>query len=168
MVPLNSIKRYWIGYILIMLISLSGCKTNNGTCSGCSTAPFAPNINLKVVDAATKQDLFFGPNAKYNLSLLRLKHVRLGLLDSVPAVYGVDSTKRLLNVKLLYQKPADTIAIQVGTLKPKFLVLYTESLNSCCTRVVVTQAKFSDSLIFMAPLDPVKLAKMPNQITFSF
>ena len=161
-------KRYWIGYFLILVIPLAGCTSDSGACKGCSTAPFAPDVNLKIIDPATKNDLFFGPNAKYDLSLLKFKHVEKGIIDSVPATYKVDSTKHLLNIRLLYQNPADTIAIEVGTLKPKLLVLSTESLNSCCARVVITQAKYNDSLIFMAPVDPVKLAKTQNQITVAF
>jgi len=167
MVPLN-IKRYWTGYILVLVISLAGCYANNGPCKGCSTTSFSPDVNLRIIDPTSRQDLFFGPDAKYNLSLLRIKHVEGGVIDSVPATYKVDSTTHLLNLRLLYQRPADTIAMQIGTLKPRLLVIYTSTLNNCCARVVVTEAKYQDSLIFMAPVDPVRLAKMPNRLTVAF
>jgi len=168
MVPLNNIKRYWICYILFLAISLAGCSSNSGPCKGCSAEAFAPYVNLKFIDPVTKQDLFFGPNPKYSLSLLKLKHVERGLLDSVPTTYKLDITNHLLNLRLHYQNPADTIAIQIGTQKPKMLVLYTGALNNCCARVVITQAKYQDSLIFMAPVDPVQQAKLPDWITVPF
>jgi len=165
MIPLNNIKRYRIAYLLFFAISLAGCYSNLGPCKGCDAKPFAPDVNLRIVDQASRQDLFLGPHAKYNLSLLRFKHVKNGIMDSVLAPFKVDSATHLLNLRLNYQTPADTIAVLIGTLKPQKLVIYTSTLNNCCARVVVTEAHFNDSLVYMAPLDPVLLAKTTNRVT---
>jgi hypothetical protein len=165
MTPLNSIKRYWIGYLLIILISAAGCSSNNGSCPGCSTQAFLPTVNLKITDPSTKQDLFFGSNPKFTLNDLKIKHVENGKIDSISSIVKVDSTRQLLNIDLKYQHDVDTLSIQVGTMKPQVLYLSTGILNSCCTRVFVTSATFNGALIFTAPTDPKQQAKMDNVIT---
>ncbi len=168
MIPLNSIKRYWIAYFIIASVFVAGCSSKTGECQGCTDPTFVPNVSLKLVDQATKQDLFFGPGAKYNTAMLRIRHIEHGRVDSVPAELKIDTASHLLNFKLLYQNDVDTIAIQVGTQKPQVLYLGTGILNSCCTKVIVTTATFNGALIFKAPDDPKKQAKMANQVTVAF
>jgi hypothetical protein len=165
MTPLNSIKRYWIGYLAIVLISVAGCSSSGGTCSGCDNQSFLPTVSLKIADPTTKEDLFFGSDPKFTLNELKIKHIQNGRFDSIPSIVKVDSTKHLLNIDLQYQTDVDTLSIQVGTLKPQILYLTTEIMNSCCAKVFVTSATFNGSLIFQAPTDPKKQAKLNNVIT---
>jgi|GEM_PF-1920468 len=168
MIPLNSIKRCRIILLAIASISVAGCSSNTGECKNCTETTFAPTAAIRMVDKTTKQDLFFGPGAKYSTATLRISHVENGRVDTVPAEIKVDTANHLLNFKLLYMNRVDTIAIQLATLKPQLLYLETGILNSCCTKVIVTSATLNGSFIFKAPDDPKKRATMANVVTVPF
>lgn len=165
MTPLNSIKHYWFGYLLIILISAAGCSSGNGSCPGCNDKVFLPNVNLKFAGPAIKDDAFFGANPTFKLADLKIKHIQNGHLDSMASVVKVDSVRHIFNIDLKYENDVDTVSIQVGTLKPQVLYLSTGILNSCCTRVYVTAATFNGSLIYKAPTSAKDLAKLDNTVT---
>lgn len=168
MIPLNSIKRCRIVLLVIASVSVAGCSSKTGECKNCADTTFAPTATIRMVDKTTKQDLFFGPGAKYSTATLRISHVENGRVDTVPAEIKVDTANHLLNFRLLYLNHVDTVAIQLGVLKPQLLYLETGILNNCCTKVIVTSATLSGSLIFKAPDDPKKQATTPNVVTVPF
>ena len=168
MIPLNSIKRYRIIYFIILFVSVAGCSTPPSQCHGCADTSFTPDVTLKLIDPVTKQDLLFGPQAKYNVNQLTIKHVAHGLLDSLPVTIKVDSAKNIFSVKLHYQTDMDTLSIQVGSLKPRRLYLNTDILPGCCARVIITSATYNGALIFRAPVDPKLRAKLHNEISVPF
>jgi hypothetical protein len=165
MTPLNSIKRYWIGFLAFVLISVAGCSSSNNGCPGCTDKSFAPNVGLRLTDSTKQNELFFGSNAKYTLNDIVIKHVENGKVDSLPAPVKVDLDKHVFNVSLLYKNDVDTLSIQLGTLKPKLLYVGTGILDNCCAKVYVSNVHLESTLIFSAPEDPKKQALLDNVIT---
>jgi len=113
----------------------------------------------------TNAELFFGKNARFNISQLKIRHVEHTVVDSTQATMSVDTVNHTINLPLLYQNDADTLSIQVGGLKPEFLYIATGVVNPCCSKVVVTEATLDGTILFKVPAGPKKAANSLGVLT---
>ena len=147
MTPLKSIKPFALCILFFIVIFFNGCSNNTGKCKNCSNGSLVSSIlNLHVIDKATGQDLFFGSDPKFNYNQLKIYQTVNNKTDTTNV--KVDNEKNLLYTTLNYQSDIDTLALQVGTLKPDVLYLTTRVTNPCCPVIKVVTAKLNGETIF--------------------
>jgi hypothetical protein len=148
MKPLSSIKGNYIVYLAFLLLFTASCHTtDNSTCLKCADKePLNPNINLSITDKLTNNDLFFGKQARFSSSQLKLYHIVNGKPDS--CIVKIDSAKQLFNINLRYKEDIDTVAIRIGNMKPDSLFISNDVADQCCLHIYVTSALFNGSIVY--------------------
>ena len=148
MKPLSSIKGNYIIYLAFLLLFTMSChSTDSSACLKCADKePLNPNINLSITDKLTGNDLFFGKQARFSLNQLKLHHIVNGKSDS--CILKVDSSKQLFNINLRYKEDIDTVAIQIGNLKPDSLFISNDVADQCCLHIYVTSASYNGAIVY--------------------
>jgi len=146
--PLSSIKGNYIAYLAFLLLFTASCHTtDNSACLKCADKePLNPNINISIADKITGYDLFFGKQARFSPNQLKLRHIVNGKPDS--CILKIDSAKQLFNVNVKYKQDIDTLAIQIGNLKPDSLFISNDVADQCCLHIYVTSASYNGAIVY--------------------
>jgi len=147
---------------LALLSALApGCTSNSTSkCGPCPLiATVLPNINFRVVDKTTGEDLFFAATPKYKLSQLKLRHIINGKPDSV--FLRVDSAGKKFNIFVPPTGPVDTITMQVADKPQDKLLFKTGKTPGCCPVLVLNSVSYNGTLVYTHASGPalVLLAK---------
>jgi len=162
MTPLSSFKPYHIICLALFLITTFGCSSTS--CPDCKDdQSINLNANLQILDKTSRQDLFFGKQAKYNLNQLKLTHLVNGRHDSVSAVVKIDSAKRIFNINVFYQKDVDTVVMQIANAAPDTLFLSTGLSDQCCANVFISAVTLGKNLIYSG-LDVAAASKAKQKV----
>jgi len=114
----------------ILMVVFENCNSQN-LCPPCPASPSVnPNITFKLVDNGTGQNLFFGSQAKYNLSQIHVHHIIDGRPDTAYLI--VDSVNQDFNLNIATVHNVDTIQFQIASQTPDIFLFYTSSPNRCC------------------------------------
>jgi len=113
-----------------------------------------PNINFRVVDRTTSQDLFFGSGAPYKVSQLVMRQIINGKPDS--ADLRVDTVKHSFNVAVPPSGHVDMVTMQIANKTPDTLLFNTGNTGGCCPRLVFFSVSFDGAIIY-TPADGQKV-----------
>ncbi|MEO6633216.1 MAG: hypothetical protein ABIN13_15880 [Mucilaginibacter sp.] len=136
-----------IGLVLLAVIAI-GCTTNaTNKCGPCPLiAQVLPNINFRIVDKTTGEDLFFAAAPKYKIGQLKLRHIVNGKADSV--FLRVDSAGKKFNIFVPPSGPVDTVTMQVAD-KPQDLFLFkTGKTPGCCSFLVLNSVSYNGGVVY--------------------
>lgn len=124
---------YRVGIVFmhfILMMVFESCDSQN-RCPPCpAQPPVNPNINFKLIDNSTGQDLFFGNQAKYSTSQIHVHHIINGKPDTAYLI--VNSTDGYFNLNVPTVHVVDTVQFQIASQAPDIFLFYTSSLNRCC------------------------------------
>ena len=145
-------------YILVVLLLFSivetGCGGPNSVtkCSGIcpAIATVIPNVNFKLVDKTTGQDLFWG--GPYKASQLKMKHIINGVADS--AILRADTTTRLFTVLIVPVHAVDTVTMQVANKPIDILLFKTGTTGGCCPVMVLNSVTYNGALVYTRQSTP--------------
>ncbi len=110
----------------------SACIKNDGKV--CSIMPSPKPVNFNVVDASTRQDLFFSANPQFALKdLYFFRRADKSRKDTIrPEVLG-SGNSRYFRYDLSNIAPKDTLYVKVGNLPDAILVYHTIPTGRPCT-----------------------------------
>jgi len=147
MKPLSSINGILILYLLFLSVTILGCSSETPKCPTCADKdPLNPTVNFRIIDKLTNRDLFFGKDAKFSLSNLKIHHLVNGLPDS--AIVKVDTAKKVFKLKILYKNDADTLSLQIGGGKPDLLYIENSVAAQCCIHIYASSASLNSNVIY--------------------
>ncbi|WP_295792072.1 hypothetical protein [Mucilaginibacter sp.] len=140
--------------IMLLSVLLMGCTSNStNKCGPCpAIATVLPNINFRIVDKTTGEDLFFAPSPKFKIGQLKLRHIINGKPDSV--FLRVDSAGRKFNIFVPPSGPIDTVTMQVAD-KPQDLLLFkTGKTPGCCSFLVLSSVTYNGNVVYTRASGP--------------
>lgn len=150
-----------IGALALLLALASGCASNSTSkCDPCPLiATVLPNINFRIVDKTTGEDLFFAAAPKYKINQLKLRHIINGKADSV--FLRVDSAAKKFNVFVGPSGPVDTVTMQLADKPQDILLFKTGKTPGCCSVVVLNSVSYNGTVVYTRASGPdlVLLAK---------
>ncbi|GAC1310998.1 MAG: hypothetical protein NVSMB24_29440 [Mucilaginibacter sp.] len=139
-----------IKYALLLLSGLiiSGCNPHStAKCGPCPLMAYMlPYMNFRVVDKTTSQDLFFGTQARFKPSQLKMFHIVNGKADS--AAVRRDTVNHFFNVFITPAHSVDTVTMQVPGLTQDILLFKTENTAGCCSRLVLDAVTFNGQTVY--------------------
>jgi hypothetical protein len=110
-------------------------------------AEMLPNINFRVIDKTTNQDLFFGAGAPYKISRLVMHHIINGIADSV--ILRVDSVNHSFNVFVPPAHRTDTVTMNIANKPQDILLFNTAMIGDCCPRLVLSSVSFDGNIVYV-------------------
>ena len=141
---------YTIICLALSSVLIAGCQYGHnpgGKCGPCPLyAEMLPNINFRVVDKTSNQDLFFGPGAPYKTSQLVMWHIVNGKPDSVNL--RVDTADHFFNVFLPPNHHIDTVTMKVANKPTDTLLFHTGNTGGCCSRLVLLSVSFNGNTVY--------------------
>lgn len=154
-IVLNSINRKVV-ILSLYCILVAGFENCNSqiSCPPCPAQPAVnPNINFKLIDNNTGQDLFFGSQAKYNVSQIHVYHVVNGKPDT--AYLMVNSADEYFNLNVPPIHTIDTIQFQIASQSPDIFLFYTSSPNPCCPLIKrLDRVSFDGAIVYPSSGNP--------------
>jgi hypothetical protein len=133
--------------LLIPLIAISCIKDNKEQPIGCEPRPLVV-LPFNVLDASTKQDLFFSATPRYAISSLYLFRKKdKARKDTIrPIIFGPD-TNRVFTVPVTNGVAQDTLLMHVGT-NPDDVIIYTiKNQISECSSLTLDKVFFNGTQI---------------------
>ncbi len=135
-------------FICLILVTLfeTGCNPKSITkCGPCpALAQVLPNINFRVVDKTTNQDLFFG--GPYKVNQLKMHHIVNGKPDTV--FLRVDTLNRLFNIFVIPNHRVDTVTMQVADKPQDILLFNTSTTGGCCPFLILSSVTFNGTVVY--------------------
>jgi len=141
--------------ILFLMFAACTKHSNDNTlkCGPCPLyAQLEPNLNFRVVDKTTQQDLFFGSGAPYKISQLVMRHIVDGVADT--ALLRVDTINHVFDVLVPPYHNVDTITMQIAGLPQDVLLFETATIGKCCPRLVLNSVLYNGAVVFTAANGP--------------
>jgi len=140
--------------LAVGFFAMAGChkKSNSIPCGACFLALQIPNLNFRVVDKTTGQNLFFGSAPAYKISQLKMRQLINGVADS--AILRVDSANQSFNVGIRPIHPTDTVTMQIAGLPQDILLFNTASVGECCPTLEVTSVTYNGATVYTAANGP--------------
>ena len=105
---------------LLVMATTSCRKTKTVQCTVVPVALVVPEMNFRVVDKTTGNDLFFGSTAIYKTNQLKVAQIINGNADST--VLFVDSLQKLFIIRLPRAQPVNNLTMRVANLPQDNLV----------------------------------------------
>jgi hypothetical protein len=135
-------------FLLLAGLIISGCNPHStAKCGPCPLMAYMlPNLNFRVVDKTTSQDLFFGAQARYKPSQLKMFHIVNGKADS--ATVRRDTVNHFFNVFITPAHSVDTVTMQVPGLTLDVLLFKTENTAGCCPLLVLKAVTFNGQTVY--------------------
>jgi len=136
-----------VGLALFSMLTM-GCTSNStNKCGPCPLiAAVLPNLNFRIVDKTTGEDLFFASTPKYKIGQLKLRHIINGKPDSV--FLRVDSAGKKFNIFVSPSGPIDTVTMQVAD-KPQDLLLFkTGKTPGCCSFLLLNSVTYNGNIVY--------------------
>lgn len=142
-------RRYMITGLVLLITLITGCGSKN-TATKCGPCPlFAlalPNINFKVVDKTTGQDLFFGASAPYKYKQLVMHHIINGKADT--AYLHIDTLNRYFNIFVDPGHLVDTVTLNVADKPQDKLLFFTAFTGGCCSYMYLNSVTYNGQVVF--------------------
>ena len=104
---------------VVLILSATSCH-KTVQCPVLPVALVVPEMNFRVVDKTTGNDLFFGSTAIYKTNQLKVAQIINGNADST--VLFVDSLQKLFIIRLPHAQPVNTVTMRVANLPQDNLV----------------------------------------------
>jgi len=145
---------YAIIGVMLLLVFASACTSNStNKCGPCPLiAVVLPNLNFRIVDKTTGEDLFFAASPKYKIGQLKFRHIINGKPDSV--FLRVDSAGKKFNIFMPPSGPVDTVTMQVAD-KPQDLLLFkTGKTPGCCSFLVLNSVTYNGNVVYTRASGP--------------
>lgn len=135
-------------FLLLSGLIISGCNPHStAKCGPCPLMAYMlPYMNFRVVDKTTSQDLFFGAQARYKPSQLKMFHIVNGKADS--AAVRRDTVNHFFNVFITPAHGVDTVTMQVPGLTQDILLFKTENTAGCCPRLILSSVIFNGQTVY--------------------
>ena len=147
-------KNFLCAIVVLFLISCDK-KSSKIICTVCPEyAVASPNINFKVVNKTTGQDLFFDQNSPYKPSQIKIFHIINGKPDSVSFIFYADTVAHdfFLGVGTVHR--TDTITMKIADLSSDTFLFNTETVGVCCPQLELASALFDGAIIYTSTNGP--------------
>jgi hypothetical protein len=135
--------------LIVLTLVATGCGTKSSAtkCGPCPLfALVLPNINFRVVDKTTGQDLFFGASAPYKFNQLAVHHIINGKADT--AYLRVDTLNQNFNLLVNPVHVVDTITMNIGN-KPQDRLLFNIAVTGgCCSYRYLASVTFNGQVVY--------------------
>lgn len=149
------LKPFFLLSLLIILFA-TGCHKQSQKCLALPVALVLPEINFKVVDKTTGNDLFFGSHAIYKTSQLKAAQLTSGFADST--VLFTDSLHQFFILRLMHSNAVDTVTLKVAGLSQDNLVFKVSEVSGggpCAVyEPVVSQVLYNGVSVYTAANGP--------------
>jgi hypothetical protein len=148
--PLTYKKHRWLILVALSFFIVVSCNKKSNITIPCGACPLdlvaLPNINFRVVDKVTSQDLFFGSAAPYKINQLVIHQVVNGVQDTV--FLRVDTVNHIFNIAVAPNHPVDTVTMQVANKPQDILLFETATVDKCCPRLVLNSVLFNGATVY--------------------
>ena len=138
-------------FLALLAVLIAGCNYGPNSTNKCGPCPMyaqiEPNINFRVVDKTTNQDLFFGAGAPYKISQLVMHHILNGIADSV--FLRVDSVNHSFNIFVPPAHRTDTLTMNIANKPQDILLFNTSMIGDCCPRLVLSSVSFDGNVVYV-------------------
>jgi hypothetical protein len=139
-------------FIVLGLVALfaTGCTSTTNSRNKCGPCPEIaeelPNLNFRVVDKTTGNDLFFGAGAPYKISQLVMHHLVNGKPDSV--LTRVDTAGHSFYVFVSPNQNIDTVTMNIAGLPQDMILFNTTITGGCCPNLVLNSISYDGAVVF--------------------
>lgn len=141
-------KDTYLRYLVILCLFISSCDSKHSSdCFVCPEAPTVnPNINIRIVDKVSGQDLFFGSQAPYKIAQLKLYHLVNGNPDTV--LMRVDTINHYFNINIAPVHNVDTVTMQIANKTLDIFLFKTTIIGKCCSRLVFNSVLYNGNVVY--------------------
>jgi hypothetical protein len=145
-------RSLYLVFIVLGMLTLfaPGCTTSTKSRNKCGPCPEIaeqlPNLNFRVVDKTTGNDLFFGAGAPYKISQLVMHHLVNGKPDSV--FMRVDTASHSFYIFDAPNHPIDTVTMNIASLPQDIITFNTTVTGGCCPFLVLNSISYDGTVVF--------------------
>lgn len=140
-------KGNYLKCLIILCLFISSCDSKRSDdCLICPEVPQLDDINIRIIDKVNGQDLFFGNQAPYKATQLKLRHLINGNPDTV--VLRIDTISHYFNIGISPVHNVDTVTIQIANKTPDILLFKSTITGNCCSRLVFNSVVYNETVVY--------------------